>query len=205
MSFEEGEQLWQSFKNGELKAYEQIFNLYYEDLYRYGLKLCSRPELVRDCIQELFVVIWERKDYLSQVQSIKAYLLVSLRRNILKMLEQEKSISGSLYTQYSPVTLIQNPIEVRLIQNELKESQKIDLQEALECLSERQKEILFLKYYNGMSYREIEEILSINYQSIRNHIYRALQKLRAHLKGDVANHHNVIGGLLLILCLPVFG
>lgn len=193
------EQLWKSFKDGDLLAYERIYNLYYQDLYLYGLKLCSSQDLVRDSIQALFVAIWDRKEHLDEVRSIKAYLLASLRRKILKKLRENRSINSSFPIQDEIMNTVQISIEESIIQSELEEFQIKALQEALECLPERQKEILFLKYYNGMSYEEIEEILSINYQSIRNHIYRALQKLRAHLKDEIPTP--LIS--LLILFLPV--
>ena len=165
-------QLWKSFKGGDLKAYEQLFNLFYQDLYGYGLKLCSRTELVRDSIQSLFVTLWDRKEYLGEVRSVKAYLLASLRRKILKTLNLERKTESIDYLQDVPIPGVQMSIEESIILKELKDHQKQMLQDALENLPTRQKEILFLKYYNGMSYEEIEEILSINYQSIRNQLER---------------------------------
>lgn len=193
------EQLWKSFKKGDLKAYEGLFNLFYQDLYGYGLKLCSRTELVRDSIQSLFVTLWDRKEHLGEVRSVKAYLLASLRRKILKTLRQERKTSTLDLLQVGPVLDIQISIEESIIQGELEEHQKQMLQEALENLPERQKEVLFLKYYNGMSYEEIEEILSINYQSIRNHIYRALEKLRTDFNNKITTP--VIS--VLVILLPV--
>jgi RNA polymerase sigma factor (sigma-70 family) len=199
LTFPKEEQLWQSFKEGDLSAYERIYNLYYQDLYGYGLKLCSRRDLVRDSIQALFVTIWERKEYLGEIRSVKAYLLASLRRKILKKLREGRNTNRLIPEEEEAVNSVQISVEESIIQNELEEYQLQALQEALECLPERQKEILFLKYYNGMSYDEIEEILSINYQSIRNHIYRALQKLRIRLKDEIPTP--LIS--LLILFLPV--
>ena len=97
-----------------------------------------------------------------------------------------------------PIPGVQMSIEESIILKELKDHQKQMLQDALENLPTRQKEILFLKYYNGMSYEEIEEILSINYQSIRNHIYRALERLRANLK-DEETATPVISTLIILL------
>lgn len=191
-------QLWKSFKGGDLKAYEQLFNLFYQDLYGYGLKLCSRTELVRDSIQSLFVTLWDRKEYLGEVRSVKAYLLASLRRKILKTLNLERKTESIDYLQDVPIPGVQMSIEESIILKELKDHQKQMLQDALENLPTRQKEILFLKYYNGMSYEEIEEILSINYQSIRNHIYRALERLRANLK-DEETATPVISTLIILL------
>ncbi|MCC5906614.1 MAG: sigma-70 family RNA polymerase sigma factor, partial [Balneolaceae bacterium] len=67
-TFSKEEQLWKSFKEGDLKAYEKLYNLYYQDLYGYGLKLCSRKDLIRDSIQALFITIWDRKDHLDEVR-----------------------------------------------------------------------------------------------------------------------------------------
>lgn len=198
-SLPDEEQLWKSFKKGDLKAYENLFNLFYQDLYGYGLKLCSRTELVRDSIQSLFVILWDRKEHLGEVRSVKAYLLASLRRKILKTLRQERKMNTLDLMQEIPVPAVQMSIEESIIQGELEEHQKQMLQDALKKLPERQKEILFLKYYNGMSYEEIEEILSINYQSIRNHIYRALERLRENFKDETEPATPVLSVLIIIL------
>lgn len=177
--------LWDRFLDGDLDAWEQIFKLYYSDLYGYGLKLSSRSELTKDCIHELFVMLWDRKDHLAKVDSIKAYLLASLRRSLLKKVrkrrkyyeDQEVKESESLQIQFSP--------EVMLIKDEVKAEKVEALYKALDQLSDRQKEVLYLKYFNGMSYDEIEDILSIKYQSIKNHIHRAISKLRDIMGDDI--------------------
>lgn len=177
-------QLWKSFLNGDIKAWEQIFKLFYKDLYGYGIKLSTRPELTKDCIQELFVVLWDRREHLNEVESVKAYLLASLRRSLLKKMKKKRrhyvewngEVHTSVEIQFSPEDII--------IRDEIKADKRNALYKALDLLPDRQKEVLYLKYFNGMSYDEIEEILSINYQSTRNHIYRAIKKLR-----EIVNDH----------------
>lgn len=176
------EELWVRFLDGDMDVYEQIFRRYYKDLYGYGLKICSRPEIVRDCIQELFVVIWDRRAFLDEVQSIKAYLLASLRRSILKELERQRKYSSQSVEEGQTVHIQFSPEEL-IVEDEFRSYRKKALYDALSRLPGRQKEVLYLKYFNGMSYEEIEEILSINYQSIRNHIYRAVKKLKK-IMGD---------------------
>lgn len=170
--------LWESFLNGDLKAWERIFKLFYKDLYGYGIKLSARPELTKDCIHELFVVLWERREYLDEVGSVKAYLLASLRRSLLKKIRKKRKhfvewdgkVHAAVDIQFSPEDVI--------IRDEMKADKRAALYKALDSLPDRQKEVLYLKYFNGMSYDEIEEILAISYQSIRNHIYRAVKRLR---------------------------
>src|SRR5690625_6069795 len=106
--------LWRAFQEEDMAAYEQIFRLYYRDLYGYGLKLCSRPELVRDSIQTLFVALWEQKSNLSEVRSVKAYLLASIRRHILKTLRRKRMVHVMHNSDDYSMTL-QTSVEDRFI------------------------------------------------------------------------------------------
>lgn len=178
--------LWELFLNGDLRAWEQIFTLYYEDLYGYGLKLSSRSELTKDCIHELFVVLWDRREHLAEVDSIKAYLLASLRRSLLKKIKKRRKYYEDQEEPLENIPQIQFSPEVILIKDEVKAGKLEALYSALDDLPSRQKEVLYLKYFNGMSYDEIEEILSIKYQSIKNHIYRAISNLREIMGDDIS-------------------
>lgn len=172
------ERLWKSFLNGDLKAWEQIFKLFYKDLYGYGIKLSARPELTKDCIHELFVVLWDRRAHLDEVGSVKAYLLASLRRSLLKKIRKKRKHYVDWDAKVHTTAEIQFSPEEVIIRDEINADKRHALYKALDSLPDRQKEVLYLKYFNGMSYEEIEEILAINYQSIRNHVYRAVKRLR---------------------------
>src|SRR5690625_5623818 len=91
--FSDEKMLWGSFVGGDIDAYEKLFNLFYNDLYRYGLNLSPRHDLVRDNIHTLFVDMWDRKEKMNDVKSVKAYFLTSMRRRILKQLLREKKQS----------------------------------------------------------------------------------------------------------------
>lgn len=189
------QELWERFQGGDVEAYELLFKLYYRDLYGYGIKFCSRPELAKDTIQELFVTLWERKGHLADVDSIKAYLLTSLRRLILRKINRQRSRQLKLKKSYITEGF-QFSAEELVVTRELKIEQEQQLKNAIESLPERQKETVYLRYYSGMSYREIEVILSINYQSVRNHIYRATQKLKEILE---EKEYKAVISLLLVL------
>jgi len=185
----------------DVNTCEDIFKLYYQDLYGYGLKLCGKPELVKGVIQDLFATILERKTNLTHVNSIKAYLLASLRRRILKRLKKiryEGEIIESL--RYQPAIYFN--IEEIIIKDELEEERKKKINSAINKLSDREKEVIYLRFYNGMSYEEIEDILSINYQSARNYVYRALKNLRTLLDKDYVKVMSAVF-IGLILRLPI--
>lgn len=177
-------EVWNRFVSGDHTAYRNLFTSYYRGLYGYGMKLCSDSVLVEDSIQNLFITVWERRDELHHIESPNVYLYVSLRRNLLKAkkkYDKERSYKEEIQGDFS---IIFGAEEI-MIRDEEKQQQKAELQHALNQLSNQQKEVLYLHYYNGMSYGEIEEILSINRQSVRNHMYRAIQTLRTVLDLDI--------------------
>ena len=178
------EAVWERFVRGEEACFEHLFKIHFNSMYGYGIKLCNRPELVKDCIQELFRIIWERRDQLSHVDSSNVYLYVSLRRKILKRKKQLRK-SGADLREVDESNFMQFAREEIIIKDEVKFQQKEKLQQALNQLTARQKEVIFLHFYNGMSYGEIEQILSINRQSVRNHIYRGMETLRSLLDSEI--------------------
>lgn len=184
------------FVSGEYSCFNQLFKRYYKSLYGYGLKLCNNPALVEDCIQDLFESLWGRRHDLSHITSPNVYLYVSLRRKILKARNKFETMEivdiqqENLGISYGADELI--------IRDESKIQQKEKLKEALNHLSNQQKEVLYLYFYNGMSYGEIEKILSIHRQSVRNHMYRAMETLRTILKND-----KVILGILPMISVLI--
>lgn len=190
--------IWEQFVSGDYDCFCRLFKGYYQGLYGYGLKMCNDPELVKDAIQNLFVTIWERREGLTHITSPNVYLYVSLRRNILrskKKRTRKKDIMNEVQDEFE----IHFGAEDLMMKKESREEQTEKLQEALNHLSNKQKEVLYLHYYNGMSYGEIEEILSINRQSVRNHMYRAMETLRTVLDIDVMRL--VISLLIAVLFL----
>jgi RNA polymerase sigma factor (sigma-70 family) len=165
-------------------SFKGMFEAFYGPLYGYGMKLCSHPELVKDTIHDLFMNIWERRDRLQHINSPNVYLYVSLRRKIIRERKEQRKKTNDL-TEVDESAYITFACEEIIIRDEVKFQQEEELQKALNQLSNRQKEVIYLHYYNGLSYSEIEKILSINRQSVRNHIYRTMETLRSMLDMEI--------------------
>ena len=174
---EHSAQLWESFRTGEPRALAALFETYYDALYHYGLKLTGDEELVKDCIQNLFQKLWRRREGLRAVQVVKAYLFKALRRHLgdeTKLLRQHRHLLPT-YTDSFEVTYSH---EEFLIAQQGDAEQSARLLAALNQLSKRQREALYLKFYDGFSYERIAEVMSLNTQSVRNLVFNALQTLR---------------------------
>ncbi|HEX3935555.1 MAG TPA: sigma-70 family RNA polymerase sigma factor [Puia sp.] len=172
--------LWESFRNGDREAFATLFRAHYELLYRYGGKFTADDNLLEDCIQELFIELWQAKTR-TPVVSVRAYLLKSLKYKLLKAYRKSRDIV--------PLADEEGAFELShesfLIAGEEDNEKKRRVLKALEQLTGRQKEIVYLKYYQNLGYDEVSEIMNINYQVARNLLYQAIRSLKNRLTGPL--------------------
>ena len=83
--------LWEKMLKGDKKSLEAIYIDHVDALYDYGRKFSMDHSLVEDCIQNLFIYIWEKRDTLSQTTYIRSYLMLSLRRRIIREIKNDKT------------------------------------------------------------------------------------------------------------------
>ena len=171
---------WQELKAGSKEALEQIYSTEVAHLLLYGKKFSSDEQLVEDCIHDLFVELWKNREGLSPTDSIRRYLLVSLRRKVIRKLDQQrKRLSNDEPEEHHfDATL---SIDMEMIEMEMIKERHEQLSGALESLSPRQKEVIYLKYFSEMDYEAIGEIMGISYQSARNLVFKALHSLKKHM------------------------
>lgn len=170
----------------KIHKFEKLFKKYHDDLFGYGMKLCGNQEIVKDQIQELFISLWNRSAPLDQIESKKSYLLISLKRKILKKIEVAAD-APKVREKWEKFASFSFNTEEIIIRKEIEANRKSVLREALNQLPDRQREVVYLRFYRGLSYEEIEEVLSINYQSAVNHVYRAKKKLQSILENHQAD------------------
>jgi RNA polymerase sigma factor (sigma-70 family) len=175
----ESQQIWDKFKGGDVQSLEQIYEENINNLYNYGKSICQNEALVADQIQDLFVYLWENKSNLSTPISVKGYLLKSLKNRIIDHYRKSNrfNISDDL-SNIKATTLSQ---EDEIIAFETTYSNQNKLKKAIEKLSTKQKEIIYLKYTKNLPYEEIADLLDINYQSVRNLVHRAMIELRKEM------------------------
>ena len=87
-------ELWSLFLSGDKKALSYIYKNQYHQLLSYGIKLYPDYEVVRDCIQDLFVKLYLNHKKLSPTLNINAYLLRSLKNRLYDVLSDKKDISS---------------------------------------------------------------------------------------------------------------
>ncbi|MFC5048362.1 RNA polymerase sigma factor [Aquimarina hainanensis] len=181
-------EVWQNFKSGDKNAFESIYTLYIDDMYNYGLKICSCKELVKDCIQEVFIYLYEHKNNLSEPKNLKYYILRSLKNAIYTKLSKETKINNIHKIDFSN-TFSDDYLhfENKKINKEINDNKKMAVKMILKSLTPKQREILLLKFVSGHNYYEIGEITNINHNSARKQVYRVLTKIRENNDLDHLN------------------
>ncbi|MEQ8362845.1 MAG: sigma-70 family RNA polymerase sigma factor [Cyclobacteriaceae bacterium] len=163
---------WQSLKNDKEAALLQLYKNYYQELFNYGVRIARNEELTRDSIHDLFVHLWS-KDSFEGISNPKPYLLKSLRYIIIDGLKEDSLMSGHI--ELPDVALSTEDIQIN---SEINEASSLKIKSALTKLTNRQKEVVYLRFYNGLDYAEIAEITGISNQSVRNLFSKAIRELR---------------------------
>lgn len=169
--------VWDSFKKGNDLAFTILYRKYVQRLYNYGMHTCRDKELVCDCLQELFARLWDRRETVSAVGSVNFYLFKSFRRLLMSKIIARKRFSAVLAGQASLFDFMPSA-EDRIIDAEARKIQSEQLQRCIKALSRRQREALFLRFFNDLSYHEVAAIMEIRVDSVYNIISKAIDTLR---------------------------
>ena len=144
----------------------------------------SASDTVRDCVQDVFADIWTYRRSLSETVVVKAYLLSSVRKRIARLHEREHIFQYSKEID-SLDFLIDFSVEDSLIEDETIAAKAEQLNRHINTLPPRQKEALYLRYHQGLSVEQVSEVLSMNYQSTKNLLHRAILQLRKGFMGSI--------------------
>ena len=166
-----------------MKKYkENYLALVYQELVpvllRFGLKICGNRALVEDCIQDVFLKLIGMDD-ITGIKNMKLYLLKSLKNNVLDKLAR---IPEDVYDTLAHDFQQEQSYEERMIESETTQDIKIHIENAIKRLTKRQKEIIYLRYFEQQTYEEICLKLGLEYQTVRNHMRSAHQQLKQMLE-----------------------
>ncbi len=171
--------LWNEFKRGNRSAFIYIYNQYFDELYLYGLQFTQDMDLLKDCIQDVFIRLNESRNRLSGTSSIKYYLYKSIKREIIHAMKRQKQAVRKLESIKGRGFAYEISAEEILINRQENEDTINAIRDAANSLLHRQREIIFYHFFEGFSIRQIQELMGFNsVQATHNLLNRALKKLR---------------------------
>lgn len=164
------------FREGSDHAFSKLYNAYVNLLYSYGCRLTTDMELLKDCIQEVFVKIYNKRLELDTVANFKSYILISLKNKLCD--ESRKRVNLSDVSVDELDVISSDNVEKDYIANEKEMLDNLFVTKLLNQLSPRQRKAIILYYIEERKYEDICVIMEMNYQSVRNLIHRGITKLR---------------------------
>jgi RNA polymerase sigma factor (sigma-70 family) len=171
------------FKTGDRDSFEEIYNEFADQLFAYGAKITTDRELLKDCIQDIFIDLYKYNPNIKNPELLEFYLYKSLKRLIVKKLNKDKRLQG-LGNDHSSFDLIFSS-ETDYFPEELMNEQINLLQKALKTLDEKKRELLFLKFDSGLNYNEIGDLLDMKPDTVKKQVYRILQYLRGNFGSKI--------------------
>ncbi|NID12019.1 RNA polymerase sigma factor [Fibrivirga algicola] len=177
-------QLWNQLKSGNELAFGKLLAKYFNPLQNYGYKFVQNEDFVKDCVQEVFIEIWNRRDRISTPDSVRAYLLSCVRKRVVRegyrqrVLKDDEPANleneGS-FVEFSP--------EWSMIEQESLAETTHRIANALNKLPKRQREVIYLRFYQNLERDEIAVIMDVNPQSVSNLMQVAFKTFREHWAG----------------------
>ncbi|MEP7375683.1 MAG: sigma-70 family RNA polymerase sigma factor [Chitinophagaceae bacterium] len=180
--------LLQGLQQNNEEALALLMKMYYDDLYNYAARFTKDNGLIKDCIQEVFISLWQRRESAGAILSPKYYFLRAIKNKVLKSLHKNvrKVTTDHLQEEYD--FFHEFSIERVIIEKQISEEKAERLRKTLSLLSKRQIEIIYLKYYQYLDHGQIAELMNISRQSVYNLLHEAIHKLRSLWHSEFVAH-----------------
>lgn len=176
------EDLWLEVLSDNPDALRQIHRQLFSRLYQYGNTLLTDNMQADDAVQEIFIKAWTEKKKAGTLKNVNAYFFTLMRRYCLNVIRNKKVADRRLLNFQKTEPAIMFSAEDILVEKEVADGVREKIQDLLNGLPPRQKEVIYLKYFNDMNNTEIAEVLEIQYQSVLNLSHKAINYLKANLK-----------------------
>ena len=158
-------------KQGDTKAFSQLYAEIYKDLYRFALYITKHPQDAEDAVSEAVISAYENISGLKKENSFKSWMFTILNNECKKVLRKNGSTSDQV-----------NEEEARhLGAEEIDLAQRHDVKKAFESLEEEDQTIIAFSVFGGYRSEEIAEMLGKNPTTVRSRKSRAFRKMREML------------------------
>ncbi|MHA4812538.1 RNA polymerase sigma factor [Flavitalea flava] len=174
---------WTALLNGNKDALYQLYIQFYHTLFFIGLKHTSDADLVKDVIQQQFLYFWERRSTMMEARNVRSYIIMSfLRRLNNDWVKARKTIRLEVaWSKMEEDDFFETSPEEKLIERNNNELVSKNLAVTINALPARQRELIILKFYEGLGYEDIVRKTGLTRRTVYNKIHEALSKIRSEI------------------------
>jgi RNA polymerase sigma factor (sigma-70 family) len=178
--------IWlQRLQQNDEQALAALMGKYFSALYNFANRFTKDDALIKDCIQEVFISLWQRRENATTILSPRYYLLRAVKNKVLKSLHKNGRKAGTIDAVEEYEFFQEYSVEKLIIEKQMSEEQTAILRKTLAQLSKRQHELIYLKFYQHLDHAQIAELMNISRQSVYNLLHETIQKLRSLWPAEV--------------------
>ena len=170
-------ELVNEFCAGNDHAFAQLYDLYVQMLFNYGMKITQDKELLKDCIHDVFVKIYNKRAERSVINNFGSYLIISLKNRLFDEFRRLNFATEDAAEDYE-FCFSTTDVENDYLHVERDALQSAQVARLMRHLTRRQRQAITLYYLEQRKYEEICKIMDMNYHSVRNLMHRGMLKLR---------------------------
>jgi RNA polymerase sigma factor (sigma-70 family) len=169
-------ELWDLFRAGDEVAYTRFIKKYSKILFNYGFRICQDKDFLKDCIQDVFLELWNRRLKINPTQAVKWYLFKAVR---LRIFREQSKWNRNETPDENYTFLVEFNIESKMITDLETMELGTRIKQVLNGLPPRQREIMYLRFYENLDFENISQIMEISKQSVHNLLQKAYKNFRA--------------------------
>lgn len=166
-----------AFCNGDDSAFSELYDTYVQILYNYGCRLTSDQELLKDCIHDVFIKVYNKRDDRQEIKNFGSYIVISLKNRLLDEFRRQTFTTETAAESYAHKRA-SDDVENDYIDTEHHLLQQGQVERLMNALTRRQRQAITLYYLEQRKYDDICDIMKMNYHSVRNLMYRGMARLR---------------------------
>lgn len=184
--------LLRALSAGEEKAFRKLYDHYAEKVYSVALLHLKQQELAEDLVQTVFLKLWECRTEMNEVQSFAAWFYTLTRNTIISILRKQGTQASYLRFLEQRFGLLPSYPE-----QDLDHKEQLQLiRRGVEQLSVQQRTAFTLQCDEGLSYKLIGERMGISPNTVRVHLFKAMESLRHFVQA-----HNDDSYLIVCFCI----
>lgn len=175
--------LLQQLTHNDQAAFTAIYQRYWKALFREAMNVLRSQKEAEDCVQELFVSLWRRRESLAVTTSLGAYLHTAVRYQCIDIIEKDMKRGGYLkdFTNYLEENQAMPSVEEEMYARDL----AANIDQVMDKMPGKMREVFRLSRHEHLTHREIADRLHISEETVKKQIYLALKILKSNL-GDAS-------------------
>ena len=173
------QQLILELQNGDEACFTSIFNQFYAQLVLYAYRITNDQNAAEDIIENAFISLWNKRNSLSEIRSLKSYLYTIARNGCLSWIRKNKREKS----RYKIISSVEEGFDKTALENMIYSETMAKIYAAMDKLPPQCRKVFILHYIEGKKIAEIAEELKISIGTVKTHKVRGIDLLQKSLLG----------------------